>query len=198
MDNLVESGVPVPEPGEISQVLPPADDQQSSHPEGTLDVQLVELIRQEIDRRFQSAKDKRWAQLEKQYGELNRLVDGRPSDGDRAETPERQLLERIHTLAVQAGMANDPRVVALLQREDLTDDLEGYLGLLEGITQLVLEQENTRPVSAGSVIQPGGGQAPLQDLRQDYEMRRRKLRPGDVDSLTALKREFRGKGLQVY
>jgi hypothetical protein len=198
MDNLVESGAQAPEPEESGEVLQPANDQLPSQPEGMLDAQLVEHIRQEVDRRFQSAKDKRWAQLEKQYGELNQLMEGKPSSGDRAEPQESQLMERIHKLTARAGLANDPRVAALLQREGISDDLEGYLDLLEDITLLVLEQGNAKPVSAASVIQPGGGQAPLQDLRQDYEVRRRKLRPGDVDSLTALKREFRGKGLQVY
>jgi hypothetical protein len=198
MDNLVESGSPVPELEKAEEVLQPVNDQQPSQPEGTLDTQLVEHIRQEIDRRFQSAKDKRWAQLEKQYGELNQLMEGKPSNGDEAEPPESQVMERIHRLTATAGLANDPRVVALLQQEQFSDDLEGYLGLLEEITLLVLEQGKTKPVSAASVIQPGGGQAPLPDLRQAYEVRRRKLRPGDVDGLTALKREFRGKGLQVY
>ena len=34
---------------------------------------LIEMIEQEVSKRFQSAKDKRWAQLEKQYGDLSEL-----------------------------------------------------------------------------------------------------------------------------
>ena len=38
-----------------------------------LESDLAALVEQEVSRRFQSVKDKRWAQLEKQYRELSTL-----------------------------------------------------------------------------------------------------------------------------
>jgi len=35
-------------------------------------------------------------------------------------------------------------------------------------------------------------------LQEVYDRRKGKLRPGDVNGLLALKREFRGKGLKIY
>jgi hypothetical protein len=44
---------------------------------------------------------------------------------------------------------------------------------------------------------PGGSDAPS-DLAEAYRRRKRQLRPGDINALTALKREFRQKGLDVF
>lgn len=198
MDKHVESGVPVSEPEVERQVLESVGDQHPSQPEPALDEQLSAHIQQEIERRFQSAKDKRWAQLEKQYGELSQLMEqGLSAQGD-AEPAAPGMFDRIHKQVQRAGLANDPRLVAVLQREDYSDDLDGYLSILDDITSLVLGKVSDQVVSAASVVQPGGGQAPLPNLHQSYEARKRQLRPGDVDGLTALKREFRRKGLQIY
>jgi hypothetical protein len=198
MDKHVESGVPVSEPQEEEQVLQPVGDQHPSQPGPDVDEQLSAHIQQEIERRFQSAKDKRWAQLEKQYGELSQLLEQKPLTQEKAEPAAPGMFERIHKLVQRAGLENDPRLMAVLQREDVSEDLDGYLSLLEDITSLVLGQAARQPASAAAVVQPGGGQAPLPDLRQSYDVRKRQLRPGDVDGLMALKREFRGKGLQFY
>ncbi len=198
MDKHVESGVPVSEQEIEEQVLEPAGDQHPSQLEPVLDEQLSAHIQQEIERRFQSAKDKRWAQLEKQYGELSQLMEQGTSAQVSAEPAAPGMFQRIHKLVQRAGLDNDPRMVTVLQRANTSEGLDGYLSILEDITGLVLGEATDQLVSAASVVQPGGGQAPLPDLRQSYEARKRQLRPGDVDGLTALKREFRGKGLQVY
>ncbi len=194
----VESGVPALINEDEDLVSEPAGDQHPSQPEQALDAHISALIQKEIDRRFQSAKDKRWAQLERQYGELSQLTEQRSSTPGEVESAGHGMFERLHKLVARAGLANDPRLVAALQRDELSDDLEGYLSLLEDLADLVLDQAARQAPTAASVIQAGEGQAPLPDLRQSYEARKRKLRPGDVDGLTALKREFRGKGMQIY
>lgn len=52
-------------------------------------------------------------------------------------------------------------------------------------------------VSAASAVTPGGSAAPA-DLVQAYQRRKAMLRPGDVNALTALKREIRQKGLDAF
>jgi hypothetical protein len=46
------------------------------------------------------------------------------------------------------------------------------------------------PVTTATAVAPGGTNAPS-DLQQAYQRRKAQLRPGDINALTALKREFR-------
>lgn len=165
-----------------------------------LDVQILDEIKEEVSRRFQSAKDKRWAQLEKQYGILSDLQ-------TKAEVEEpsllggvsaEKLLNNVNQLVEDMGLGEDPTVIALLQKEGPLEDLESYLGLMNQLTKIALGRGKGETASAGSVIQPSGGNAPMEDLEQVYDRQKRKLRPGDVNGLMALKLKFRGKGLKVY
>ena len=49
------------------------NDEQNGVEGSGLNSQILKEIQEEIGRRFQSAKDKRWAQLEKQYGALSEM-----------------------------------------------------------------------------------------------------------------------------
>jgi hypothetical protein len=177
--------------------LAAADDERTSPAEAALEERIAERIQQEVERRFQSAKDKRWAQLEKQYGRLSGEQpgsEGRTSDGSLAK----QLLAKVEQVIEKAGLGEDPEMAALMQVSITQEDVQGALDLLGDVTGIALRRAGKGPASAGSVIQPGGGKAPGQDLRQAYEARKRKLRPGDVNGLMALKREFRSKGMEIY
>lgn len=204
MSEKVESGVVSGESDvqvEREQISTEERDEQSSQSE--LDEHLMEQIRNEVERRFQSAKDRRWAQLEKQYGSLNELSErlgtmlsgGQVSEGDGQEG---RVMSRAVQLLERTGLANDPEVIALLREKNHSQDMEGYLDLLEDLTRLVLVRAGKGKASAATVMQPSGGVAPAQDLRQAYEQRKKQLRPGDVNALMALKREFRDKGLDVF
>jgi hypothetical protein len=102
-----------------------------------------------------------------------------------------QLLER-------SGLSNDPEAVELVREFGSNQESSAYINLLEDLTELALRRIGKGKASAATVAQPGGGNAPVADLQQAYEQQRKKLRPGDVNALMALKREFREKGLEIF
>jgi len=207
MSERVESGGAVPEAGGASatQVLEePRAEQPSPAQRGEgqealaeLEQRLSERIADEVERRFQSAKDKRWSQLEKQYGALSELAEtlskqsAARREGDWAPAKAREVLEA-------AGLANDPEVVDLITHGQYTPGLEGYAELLGDITELVLGRAGRAPASPASVAQPSGGGTPEPDLQAEYEKEKGRLRPGDVNGLTELKRRYRAKGLDIF
>lgn len=181
--------------------------QLANHAQEEIPSELLELIGKEIERRFQSAKDKRWAQLEKQYGELHELSLRKDSSlGEETSTQgerpiEDQMLERAQKLLGRLGLRNSPETAALLRDQNAFDGPGGYLDLVEKVLAIILpeegEGENTTPTPAG-VIAPSGGTNVSTDLAALYQHRKRKIRPGDINALTALKREFREKGLNIF
>lgn len=204
MSEQVESGV-VSGESEV-QIEPEAistdgRDEQTSHTE--LDERISEHIRQEVERRFQSAKDKRWSQLERQYGHLHELSEragssapeGRISHG---RSLDGEVMWRAAMLLERVGLGNDPEAVSLMQEISHSQDEKSYLDMMEDLVTLTLRRTGLEKAPAATVIQPSGGIAPAQDLREAYEQRKVRLRPGDVNGLMALKREFREKGLDVF
>jgi hypothetical protein len=193
-----ESGQPASQPGLIEEGTP----HQTPIP-----VELMELISQEIDRRFQSAKDRRWAQLEKLYGDLHELsqqtvpvLQQPAADSEDTEFSEK-LMERAEALLKQLGLRNTPEAAALLRDQDNLNGPGGTLELVDRVLEFALrdiqDQTGKTPSPAG-VISPGGGNSPDSDLMESYHRRRMQIRPGDVNALTALKREFREKGLNIF
>jgi hypothetical protein len=186
-------------------------DEQTSHTE--LDERISEHIRQEVERRFQSAKDKRWAQLEKQYGQLHELSEQAGStfpDGGASQervsyektfqekNREGEVMWRAAMLLERVGLGNDPEAVSLMQGIAHSQDEESYLEMMEDLVTLTLRRTGLEKTPEAAVIQPSGGIAPAQNLQEAYEQRKKGLRPGDVNGLMALKREFREKGLDVF
>jgi hypothetical protein len=204
MKNKVESGV-ISGESEVQtqsqQVSTNGRDEQTSHTE--LDGQISEHIRQEVERRFQSAKDKRWAQLEKQYGRLHEINEqtgsatpqGRVSQ---SKNREGEVMWRAAMLLERIGLGNDPEAVSLMQGIAHDQDEDGYLDMMEDLVELSLRRTGIEKTPEAAVIQPSGGNAPVQSLKEAYEQHKKKLRPGDVNGLMALKREFREKGLDVF
>jgi len=169
---------------------------------------LGEMIEKEVNRRFQSAKDKRWAQLEKQYGDLSELREIAGSLITSSEAGEEivpqhdpDLETRIRSLADLPGVRENEDARALILRNLDDPDLLTYVRVMETLIQMTLGMVNGEgvrsPVSAATALTPGGSDAPG-DLAQAYQRRKHQLRPGDVNALTALKREFRQKGLDVF
>ena len=169
---------------------------------------LGEMIEKEVSRRFQSAKDKRWAQLEKQYGDLSELreIAGSlltSSEAGQEIRPQHDpdLETRIRSLADLPGVRENEDARALILRNLGDPDLLTYVRVMEALIQITLgtiQGERVRgPVSAATAMTPGGSDAPG-DLAEAYQRRKHQLRPGDVNGLTALKREFRQKGLDVF
>jgi hypothetical protein len=79
-----------------------------------------------------------------------------------------------------------------------SQDEGGYLDMMEDLVTLTLRRTGLEKAPEAVVIQPSGGIAPAQNLQEAYEQRKKGLRPGDVNGLMALKREFREKGLDVF
>lgn len=166
------------------------------------------MIEREVSRRFQSAKDKRWAQLEKQYGDLRELREMagalRSSAGESPDQPAKEdgnLEARIRSLADLPGLRGNEDARALILRNIGVQDPTAYMRVMEELIHLTLGTPETETgsgaVSAARAVIPGGSDAPG-DLLQAYQRRKRQLRAGDVNALTALKREFRQKGLDVF
>lgn len=176
-------------------------DEQTSQME--LDEHIRSQIREEVERRFQSAKDKRWAQLEKQYGHLHELSERAETGVSKTQLSHGgnlggEIAGRTARLLKRVGLGNDPEVIALLH--DQVESFGGgdYLDLMEDLVAITLRREGREEVPAAVVIQPGGGIAPVENLQGAYEQRKKKLRPGDVNGLMALKKEFREKGMDVF
>lgn len=181
---------------------------QSAWDPSGIEGQLGKMVEREVNRRFQSAKDKRWAQLEKQYRELSELRGVADallgSDQGSANASEEQaglLGERIRELAELPGINGNEDARALILRNMQVDDLPAYVKVIEDLLQMTLgdlpETDRKSGASAAMAVTPGGGDAPG-DLRQAYRRRKQLLRAGDVNGLMALKREFRQKGLDVF
>lgn len=202
MDEHVESSRAVSEFGLSEPGASEAAEQSSSPPAehedelSALEARLETRIQEEVERRFQSAKDKRWAQLEKQYGELRDLTrSGSETAADVGGDSGATALTRARRLLAQAGLDADPEALNLLKGYSEAPGRGARL-LIE-VAELALRRIKREPVNAGTVIQPGGGMA-APDLRADYERALKRVRPGDVAGLTELKRAFRKKGLEVY
>lgn len=189
---------------------------------------IEEAVDAAVERRFQRAKDIRWAKLEKQYGSLNELAERAGAiseeegtgasaeqaaevkeqdllaepEGDAPEYLAQPLAERVQALAKMPGLKENEDARAMLLRHARPEGIEEYAALLEDLLLLGGERpaqvpgDREKSIPASAVI-PGGGDAPA-DLRQAYERRKRALRPGDINALTALKREFRQRGLDVF
>lgn len=153
--------------------------QPTSPPENEFDDRIAQMIDQAVERRFQSAKDRRWNQLERQYGMLSELVAQTPSQAQGDDLPPDQTTAESQPSPTYEKLLSDLAAVVLKQTEQ------------QGEAVL-------RPApDPGALSQPLGG-APENDLQSAYETLKRQLRPGDVQGLTALKREFREKGLQIF
>lgn len=179
-----------------------AADETSSLAQTGLDPRLTAQIEQEVARRFQSAKDKRWAALEKRYGDLHELTAQaveRPNQVNAGEGDfHAHLVGRASQLLTRTGLENDPEAVTLLREVETGEGMREYLNMLEELTEIALRRAGKVKSSAATAAQPGGGNAPAVDLRQAYEQQRKSIRPGDVNALMALKRAFREKGLEIY
>lgn len=199
MDEHMETGQDALEPEALGAIGPrtSSNDANTDSHLADLETRLGERIQQEVERRFQSAKDKRWAQLERQYGALSALAkDPEPSPGIKPAKSTNGELGSARRLISQAGLSRDPEAMELLRAYQSGASGAGTR-LVEGISQLALRRLSREPVKAGAVIQPGGGMAAT-DLRSDYQRQVRRVRPGDVAGLAELKREFRKKGLDVF
>ncbi|MDH5507628.1 MAG: hypothetical protein OEZ02_10440 [Anaerolineae bacterium] len=216
MSKKMESGTqrqPESGGGSPGRVLAAAGDEQTSpqqeQPSGAgwtpeMEKRLGEQIAAEVEKRFQSAKDKRWTQLERQFGALSEFQqtlqsaqEDKPIRSSDRKPGGDWMAQKTADLLEAAGLANDPEVKQLFQSEAYAPNPEGYLELLGDLTELVLRRSGRRAASAASVTQPGGG-TPAPNLRSEYETRKRRLRPGDINALMELKREFRQKGLDIF
>jgi hypothetical protein len=212
-NQIVESSAPQPEdqepsPSAAARVEPTSPPEQETNPnQADFPAELLELIGREIDRRFQSAKDKRWAQLEKQYGDLRELsvqqelpLPQPPASKEDSALTE-QVMERAEALLKRLGLRNTPEAAALLRDQESLEGPDGTLELVDRVLDLALRDIAAPKASAPSpagVIAPGGGSPANPDLAAVYRQRRKQIRPGDVNALTALKREFREKGLNIF
>ena len=215
MAKKLESGTAKPETDQPTDEQPSASprDQQTSTgqtPSATplpaeLEERLGARIADEVERRFQSAKDKRWAKLERQFGALSDFQESlRDQDSESgspalaSDHPDDWLARKTHDLLDSAGLVNDPEVQAMIRTGKYSPDTHGYLDFLGDITKLALQRAGRPSTTAASVAQPGGGGTPEPDLRSEYDLRKVRLRPGDVNALMELKRDYRSKGLDVF
>lgn len=207
MDEHLESGRAFGEAGTAQAPFSGADgDQRTSEPHSgdggqgelaELEARLEARIREEVGRRFQSAKDRRWSDLEKKYAALTEPGSGDGSASSAAAAEPASVVARARRLLELAGLGNDAEALELLRGRRYADDVRGEVQLMSDVAELALRRLERPAPKAGAAVQPGGG-APAPDLRGDYERKLKALRPGDVAGLSELKRAFRKKGLEVY
>ncbi|MEN8242164.1 MAG: hypothetical protein ABFS17_09610 [Chloroflexota bacterium] len=215
----VESSTPEGEHDEFD-VSVPAGDQPTSQPEhqpesdqntgraaSPVPEALRELIRKEIERRFQSAKDRRWSQLERQYGELREHTEDQgqplPHEDDEGPqlSPEDRVLEQAEALLTRLGLRGTPQAEALLEQREALEGRGGYLDAIDQVLEIILKRAvgiGAAAPSPAGVVAPSGGSIAKNDLGEQYQARKAEIRPGDVHNLTKLKREFREKGLNIF
>ena len=160
--------------------------------------EIAKKIQSEIERRFQSAKDKRWAKLEKQYEDLrDQFENNKQTDVEKNEL-ELDILKRSENLLKKAKLSNHPELLNKMSSGVYSKGVSGYVQFLEDVSELILKSVDGKPENISGVVQPGGGTVPSQDLKSLYESARKKLTPGDLNGLTALKRDFRKRGLEIF
>ena len=212
-DQDVESSVHHPEAAGSS---PSGEvyDQRTSQPEpaaapnqAQIPLELSDLISREIERRFQSAKDRRWAELEKQYRRTQAEADLSPPHPAAGITPDLseefagKLMARAEEMLKRLGLRSTPEAAAILSDKDNLNGPGGTLELVDRVLEFALrdiQQGTGEPPTPAGVISPGGGTAESDDLSARYQRRKQTIRPGDINALTALKREFREKGLNIF
>lgn len=117
MNEQVESGVTSGESGG-EQVSKEVRDEQTSRLE--TEEFIIGYIDREVERRFQSAKDKRWAELEKQYGSLQEISE-KVKARETEKLEEESLLETIknmsNNMVERFGLGDDPEAQALLEQK---------------------------------------------------------------------------------
>jgi hypothetical protein len=107
----------------------------------------------------------------------------RPRSAQQEEEIEEKgtAIEKLLVALKQVGLGSDPTALRLVA--DLA----------------ALNPNNRTKPRASHLIQPSGGRVPpAPDLRAEYEKRVNELRPGDIDGLMEVKREFRRRGLEIY
>jgi hypothetical protein len=163
--------------------------------ESSISESLQTQIREEVEKRFQSAKDKRWDRLEKQVKQMQALNNTTPEvsgdEGKSFDTKAADLLTKI-------GLTEDIEANAILHQYLEKGEEAKLLPFVEDVLQLVLQ--STRPTSAtpASITQPGGAQAPSLSLEAMYGQAKSQLKPGDLLGLLSIKRAFRQKGLDIF
>lgn len=136
----------------------------------------------------------RFEKLEEQLEKLNGLTS--QDEGTDAEADLPALYQVLRVLQ-KANLENDPEALRLL-RQARGNGPQAEIKLVGDLAELALRRLEKRGARASTVIQPSGGGVPRPDLRAEYEKRVGALRPGDVSGLMEVKREFRGRGLEVY
>jgi hypothetical protein len=146
----------------------------------------AEVLEERLEPRFEK--------LEEQLGKLTGLTAREDEEVDDGDLP---ALYQVMRVLQKANLENDPEALRLL-RTARGKGPQAEIKLVGDLAELALRRLEKRGARASAVIQPSGGGTPRPDLRSEYEKRVGALRPGDVAGLMEVKREFRGRGLEVY
>jgi len=187
-EKQVESGQEEPGAEELPKpkYSEPSADEPTSQAAGPDAKQIEELVRQEVDRRFQSGKDRRFNELEKQYGELSEfksaldaVKNGADPEKIISSMEKKNLIQRIEALEKGGPSSSQPspgkseadeafdKARALIEEAGLGNDVE-VVKLMGGnyknpaemlftVTEHVLKSQQQTPASPGGIVQPGGG-----------------------------------------
>lgn len=243
-DTTPEGGL-VQEQGAPTPKFQNVDDSVSSVEAGkALTAADIEAL---IDKRVQSTKDRRYANLEREVGglkadlqalfpesvltehadkidryllqrkvdELTARVEGNPqqeqpapkaqtSHGNAEWDKARGVVQQIFA---QAGFAGDP-AAALNSAEFLefmsenNNTFEDGVDMVSKASAFAAKRQSQTPSPALRVQPPAAPQPSAGDsqseLQAEYQKRLAAIRPGSIDAVTNLKREYRGKGLNVW
>lgn len=181
-----------------------------------------------LEQRQQAVKDRRIARLDNQVNEILDKLKLTPEQTAQVKEIQRdQLLEDLQRRVLNGDVSGqgpakpeatepvdiigsftkagfDPNQIT---REDL-EFAETFKGSSTQLANALLKRKVERqsggaPVTAGGVMPAGGGVPVAQSgsqsaLEAEYRAKLSKIRPGSVDEVTALKQEYRKKGLNIY
>ena len=215
-----DSGLPEPTYSGASDDKPNSGSVPS---QAELDKELLTKIDSLVDKKLQSQKDRRWSELERQYGELadfRRVLDAVKAgeDPDKVyDTLERQhLIREVNALKTSpskasgkepnqayeeavrlikdAGLDNDPMV-----REVLGGTYNDPSEMLSAVAKKIIEK-NHQPPSGVTAAQPNFAAAPppsVNQYTQEYKKEMMGARGKGYAVGDAIKQKYRELGVDV-
>ena len=164
-------------------------------------------LKEELQKGFQSTKDKRIGKLEGEITKIQETLAGvdryeayrqkglSPEDAKRQMQIDDLLANKPAPEPERPGNAMDWATIRNQLRESgLPDELLG-----ENPQEFAQKLNNKlKPASPAAIVQPAGGSPGEPDLRKAYESELAKIPRGNVQKIVELKEAYRKKGLSVY
>ena len=187
---------------ETEKILETLEEQEQRNPNRGMskkEKRRVEALRQQLEPRFKKLEEESMQKISSiktvsekinEEGLSTERTDALENEKQEARSQQGENAQRNDEKGTPIG-----KLVGALQAAGLGEDPAA----LKLVAELAaMDPRNWKP-KASHLIQPSGGGVPsAPDLRAEYERRVNELRPGDIDGLMEVKREFRRRGMEVW